>query len=90
MTGQRLSADEAAKLGVVNEVVGPEQLMPRAIELAHRLAKLPDLTLRYSRLALTQRLKRLLEEGIGYGLALEGLGALDLVYGISARSGAGS
>jgi enoyl-CoA hydratase/carnithine racemase len=90
LTGQRLSAQEALEFGVVNEVVPPDQLMPRALELAQRLAKLPDLTLRYSRLALTQRLKRLLDEGIGYGLALEGLGALDMIYGMSQRAGAGS
>ncbi|MEM7410445.1 MAG: enoyl-CoA hydratase/isomerase family protein [Myxococcota bacterium] len=79
MTGQRISAAEAQTLGVVNEVLPPEQLMPRALELAQELAWLPDLTLRYSRTLLTQRLKRLLEEGIGHGLALEGLGALEMI-----------
>ena len=81
LTGQRLSASEALALGVVNEVVTPDNLMPRALELAHQLARLPDLTLRYTRVVLTQRLKRLLDEGIGNGLALEGLGALDLILG---------
>lgn len=87
LTGQRLTAAEALQLGVVNEVMPLDRLLPRALEIADRLAKLPDLTLRYSRLALTQRLKRLLDEGIGYGLALEGLGALDLVHSLSASAG---
>ena len=65
-----------------HEVLAPEDLMPRALELAGRLAALPDLTRRYARLVLTQRLKRLLDEGIGYGLALEGLGALELTQGL--------
>jgi len=61
---------------VVNEVLAPEQLLPRALQLAQQLAALPPLTLRYSRVLLTQRLKRLFDEGLGYGLALEGLAAL--------------
>jgi enoyl-CoA hydratase/carnithine racemase len=77
MTGQELSAQEALRLGVVNEVVEPAQLMDRAREHARRLAALPLLVRRYSRVVLTQRLKRLLDEGTGYGLALEGLAFVD-------------
>jgi enoyl-CoA hydratase/carnithine racemase len=76
LTGQTLSAQEALQLGVVNEVLAPDQLLPRALQLAQQLAALPPLTLRYSRVLLTQRLKRLFDEGLGYGLALEGLAAL--------------
>ncbi|MBJ19417.1 MAG: crotonase [Deltaproteobacteria bacterium] len=73
LTSQVLSAQEALELGVVNEVVPPEQLMARAMELAEQLAALPTLTLRHSRVALTQRWKRLMLENLGYGLSLEGL-----------------
>ncbi len=76
LTGQRLSAREALELGVVNEVLPPERLMSRAMELAEQLAALPTLTLRYTRVAFTQRWKRLMLESLGYGLALEGLGIL--------------
>jgi hypothetical protein len=47
--------------------------MPRARALARQLAALPSLTLRYARVALTQRLKTLLAQELGYGLALQGL-----------------
>jgi hypothetical protein len=53
------------------------QLMPRARELATLIAAKPMLTRRYSRVALTQRIKRLLQEGLGLGLAVEALAAID-------------
>jgi enoyl-CoA hydratase/carnithine racemase len=78
-TQEKLTAQQAYNLGVVNEVFSSqEQLMSRARELAKQLAKQPTLTLRYTRVALTQRIKRLVNEGIGYGLALEGITATDL------------
>ena len=79
LTGQEIGAAEALQLGVVNEVLPPGQLMARALELAHQLARLNPLTLRYSRVALTIRLKRLIDEALGYGLTLEALAGLENV-----------
>ena len=78
LTEQKLSATEALDLGLVNEVMPPEHLMPRAHEIAERIAKLPPLALRYARTLLTHQLRQLMEVGVGYGLTLEGLSAIDL------------
>jgi methylglutaconyl-CoA hydratase len=40
LTGRRVSAEEAARIGLVNEVVAPERLALRVDELAHQLAAL--------------------------------------------------
>ncbi len=77
LTGQKLSAQQALSWGVVSEVLPRERLLPRAWELAEELMKQPRLTRRYAREAFTMRLKRLMLDHLGYGLALEGLGACE-------------
>jgi enoyl-CoA hydratase/carnithine racemase len=75
LTQQIIGAEEARALGVVGEIVPREHLMQRAHEIAARIARLPPLTSSYTRIALTQRLRRVVEESVGYGLALEGISA---------------
>jgi enoyl-CoA hydratase/carnithine racemase len=77
LTGQELDAQKAQELGLVAEVMPRDRLLPRAWELAQELAKRPPLVLRYSRVLLTQYVKRQMHDLLGYGLALEGLGAAD-------------
>jgi enoyl-CoA hydratase/carnithine racemase len=74
LTGLTLGASQAQELGLVSEVLPRPQLLPRAWELAEQLACRPRLVLRYSRALLTQHIKRLMHDLLGYGLALEGLG----------------
>lgn len=78
LTQQIIGAEEAKTLGVVGEIVPREQLLNRAREIAGGLAKLPPLTTSYARVALTQNLRRLVDESVGYGLALEGISAADV------------
>jgi enoyl-CoA hydratase/carnithine racemase len=80
MTGCEISAQEAVTLGFVAEVVPHERTIERAWEVARELTAKPQLMLRYTRVALTQPIKRRMLEDLGYGLALEGLGILSL-YG---------
>ena len=76
LTGQELSANEAKELGIVAEILPYDKLMSRAYELATLLLRQSLLTRRYSRIALTQHIKREMHDLLGYGLALEGLGIL--------------
>jgi enoyl-CoA hydratase/carnithine racemase len=78
LTRQELPAETAKEWGVINEIVSDDKLLPRAREIAEGLAKLPALTTRYTRIALTQKLRRLVDEGIGYSLALEGISAANV------------
>jgi 6-oxocamphor hydrolase len=77
LTGQRLSAQEAFELGVVNEVLPARHLLPRARELAEQLLKQPPLTRNYARVVMVQELKELMQRHLSHGLALEGLAAHD-------------
>jgi enoyl-CoA hydratase/carnithine racemase len=75
LTSQELGAEKAKEWGAVNEIVPADKLLPRAREIAGKLAKLPPLTSSYTRITLTQKLRRIVDEGVGYGLALEGISA---------------
>jgi hypothetical protein len=60
-------AETAKEWGAVNEIVPAEGL-----------AKLPPLTASYTRIALTQKLHRIIDEGVGYGLTFEVISAADV------------
>lgn len=60
-SGRKLTAAEALAWGLVSEVVPAEKVLPRALQLAHRLAAMPGWAV-----GLT---KRLLERGLRAGLA---------------------
>src|SRR5262247_1466368 len=63
LTGDHFDAAEALRLGLVNEVVPPDQLLPRARALAERIARVPEPSVRLNK-AVTC-----------YGLLAMGLGA---------------
>jgi enoyl-CoA hydratase/carnithine racemase len=78
LTRQELDAQTAKEWGAVNEIVPADKLLLRAREIAEGLAKLPPLTTKYTRVALTQKLRRTIDEGVAFGLALEGISAADV------------
>jgi enoyl-CoA hydratase/carnithine racemase len=86
LTRQVLDAETAKNWGVVNEIVPAARLLARAHEIADGIAALPPLTSRYTRMALTQRLRRVVEEGTAYGLALEGISAAEVARRMAATA----
>lgn len=73
LTGQKISADKALEIGIVNEVLPKDEVLERARELARLINQQPRLVRRYTRAVLTEDLKLRMHGLLGYGLALEGL-----------------
>ena len=76
LTGERIGAEEAKRLGVVGEVLGGGELMPRARALAGQLAGLSTMVLRHTRTLLVRELRRRMFDELAGGLAHEGLAML--------------
>ena len=64
LAGRDLSAAEALKLGLVNRVTDPADLMKNADQLAHDIAKLAPLAIRACLQAVTKGIELPLEEGL--------------------------
>ena len=64
LTGRSVEADEALRIGLVNEVVEPGRHVERALELAERLASFPQETMLADRRAAIEGAGLTLEEGI--------------------------
>ena len=89
LTGQKLSAAEAKQYGAVNEVISRQALLPRAWELARQFKQQNPLTLRYTRMALSTRFRRRLQESLSYGLALEGISAAQVAASSAQKAESG-
>jgi hypothetical protein len=51
---------------------------PMTVHSEYALTKQSPLTLRYTRMALSNRFRRRLQEGLSYGLVLEGISAAEV------------
>jgi enoyl-CoA hydratase/carnithine racemase len=74
LTGQKIDAREALSLGVVGEVLPPDDLLPRAWELALRWAEQSRPKLVATRQVLTYEWKRLFLQQLHNGLTEEMMG----------------
>src|SRR6266436_3587695 len=83
---QPLTARTAHEWGVVSEVVPKGKALSRARELAVLYLKAPEVTRRNTPVHYMQPLKERIVREVGYGLALEGASAADLVKFIQAKS----
>ncbi len=64
LTGRSVAAKEALAIGLVNEVVPPGQSLKRSLELAHAIAKFPQICMRNDRQAVYGSLGKELTEGL--------------------------
>ncbi len=80
LTQGSFTAEQAERWGAVAEVLPPDQVLPRAQELAEGLAAKPQLLTRYLAVTVRQRLSRRMAEAYQLGSALEGLTGADLAY----------
>jgi len=73
LTGQKIDALEAQRIGLVNEVLPVDKLLDRARELAQQMLLQPRLVRRYTRIVMTEDLRSRMHGLLAYGLALEGM-----------------
>ena len=71
LTGDSMTAEEAARLGLINRAVPGEALQDDALAFAQRLAQGAPLAVRYTKLAVNQLVKQALMTAFDYSTALE-------------------
>jgi enoyl-CoA hydratase len=76
LTCDFLDGKEAERIGLVSMVVPPDELMPKAMEVAQKLASGPQPAIRFTKKALNQWLRMGAHTAFDYSLALEMLGFL--------------
>ncbi len=74
LTCDMLDAKEAERIGLVSMVVPPDQLMPKAMEVARKLATGAQQAIRWTKHSLNQWLRAAAHTSFDYSLALEMLG----------------
>lgn len=72
-TGEIISAAEAARIGLVDEVVAPDRLMPRVQELAGDIASKSPVALQLIKEAVRASVRTPLDEGLRHEASLFGL-----------------
>lgn len=75
LTGAPIDAEEAWRIGLVNRVVPQAELMPRTLELAHRIAAQAPVAVRYILAAVREGLGMTLVDGCAHEAGLFGLAA---------------
>jgi enoyl-CoA hydratase/carnithine racemase len=83
---QPITALTAQEWGVVAEVVSNGKALSRARELADLYLRAPEVTRRNTRVHFIQPLKERIVREVGYGLALEGASAADLMKSMQTKT----
>ncbi len=64
LTGETIDAEEAYRLGLVNKVVPPEELMSTVMSMAREMASKSSIALRYTKEAVYQGMDLTLDQGL--------------------------
>ncbi|MCH7511987.1 MAG: hypothetical protein IIB19_06455, partial [Chloroflexi bacterium] len=73
LTGDFVSAEEAERIGLVNQVVPAEELMPTARALAERLANGPTWAMRWTKASINKLIRERMNLILDTSLAFEAL-----------------
>jgi len=73
MTGDLLDAATAERIGLVNHVVSAGELMDEALTFATRLAKGPNLAIRFAKISVQRAIQQAMLSQLDLGLALEAI-----------------
>lgn len=73
LTGDEFDAQRALQLGVVSQVLPPEQLLPRAQEIAVRIARHPTHAIRMNKRLLRESLTGSLDASLSLAASFQGL-----------------
>jgi enoyl-CoA hydratase/carnithine racemase len=76
LTGEVLDARQCLDLGLFNEVLPAEDVLPRAYEHARRILEAPPMTVRLFRPTLLQQVKRMFLDDVSHGLMAEAMAAV--------------
>jgi enoyl-CoA hydratase/carnithine racemase len=76
LTGEKIAAAEAQRLGLVSEVLPADALLDRAMAHARRLAVLNPVVMRNTRLVFLNQIRRRMTDDVASGLALEAVASL--------------
>jgi enoyl-CoA hydratase/carnithine racemase len=66
LTGRRIDAREAHRIGIVNQVTGKKEWLDRAIELAELVARRPPIAVRLAKQAVLAAEETALTQGLAY------------------------
>lgn len=63
-TGKSMNPEEAERIGLVNKVVKPEELMDEVLSLANKIAALPRVAIKYNKVAMNRGIEVDLDAGL--------------------------
>jgi enoyl-CoA hydratase/carnithine racemase len=66
LTGKKIDATEADRIGLVNAVYAPEELLPKTVELANRLMELSPVAVGLCKIAIDRSHGSSIESGLEY------------------------